>query len=215
MALFVQVVPDIDAAVPTAKESKKRKCRELVEEGGGERVSVESCFEKKLRELSVNSKREENKFMSLVNAPCSCRLMLQEEEEKSTQVLAYHSARVPGLVPYESHRYSGHSNGRTHHRDILSSVVCQGSVRTLNADQLSKFRHLLPQRLTTGHQQFPEGAGPVRTTPTAAISSVGSSRPTTPPFPFRAPANMAASGLSESQRFMLKRNLLCNMEVAQ
>jgi hypothetical protein len=53
--LFAQVVPDIDAAVPAVKESKKRKCRELVEEGDVKRGGVESCFEKKLRELSVIS----------------------------------------------------------------------------------------------------------------------------------------------------------------
>jgi len=100
-------------------------------------------------------------------------------EESTDNILAYHSATVAGLRPFESNRLGGgHSNGKVH-PNILSSMVSQGTVRNLSAAQVNRYRHLLPPRLTTSHYQYHENRASSAATSASSASQRIASSPST------------------------------------
>lgn len=105
------------------------------------------------------------------------------KEENATTLLAYHSATVPGLSPYQMPK----KHGLTHHVhfNLLSSFGRQqGTVRALSSEQMNRYRHLLPLRLMAPHHQFQEG------TTATAVQRMASFSPfvAAPPFsPLSAP----------------------------
>jgi len=99
---------------------------------------------------------------------------LQAVEESTDNILAYHSGTVAGLPPFEGHRLAGHDNSRVH-PNILSSIVCQGTVRNLSPAQMNRYRHLLPPRLTSSHHQYHEHRSSQRMTSASASSTTSAS----------------------------------------
>ena len=67
-----------------------------------------------------------------------------------------------------------HGNSSAHHAhlNLLSSLGRQqGSVRALSTEQMNRYRHLLPPRMMTSHQQFHEGTSATAVQRIASFSS--------------------------------------------
>jgi len=73
-------------------------------------------------------------------------------------------ATVPGLNAFHMPKSDV---GVPRRLDVLATVNRQSSIRSLNADQMNRFRHLLPPRLMNSHHQFHD---PLRFPATSPIS---------------------------------------------
>ncbi|XP_057373059.1 serine/threonine-protein kinase 40-like isoform X1 [Daphnia carinata] len=97
---------------------------------------------------------------------------LQAIEESTGSLLAYHSVTVPGLSPFQIIKKHANTSEHHAHLNFLSSLGRQqGSVRALSTEQMNRFRHLLPPRMMTSHQQFHEGTSATAVQRIASFSS--------------------------------------------
>ena len=131
-------------------------------------------------------------------------------EESTDNILAYHSATVAGLRPFETNRLGGsHSNGKVH-PNILSSMVSQGTVRNLSAAQMNRYRHLLPPRLTTPYYQYHDSRASSTSQRIAPSSSSSSSSSSVSSSPFQ---NSSSSLAARTTNFINSAlgNVTCQM----
>lgn len=93
-------------------------------------------------------------------------------------------------MPFQMPKKPGSTNAHHAHLNLLSSLGRQqGTVRALSAEQMTRYRHLLPSRMMNPHHQI-HGEG----TSATAVQRVASFSPFSqnplsaiPPFPFRGP----------------------------
>lgn len=123
---------------------------------------------------------------------------MQTADESSS--CSYYSSTVPGMTPFQMCNVSSGGSSLKSNPNILSPMVCQGSVRTLSAEQISKYRHLLPPRFGQPQQQQQSVTDGQRN------AGLISARPTevdaTSAFQFRAPFNLTASAVPAAANYM-------------
>ncbi len=90
-------------------------------------------------------------------------------------------------MPFQMPKKHGSTNAHHAHLNLLSSFGRQqGTVRALSAEQMTRYRHLLPSRMMNPHHQM-HGEG----TSATAVQRVASFSPFSQnplsPFPFRGP----------------------------
>ncbi len=96
--------------------------------------------------------------------------------------MAYHSVTVPGLSPFQVIKKHGNSSAHHAHLNLLSSLGRQqGSVRALSTEHMNRYRHLLPPRMMSPHQQFHEGTSATAVQRIASFSYVAQSPPSSLP----------------------------------